>query len=848
MNQFRRHFRYLALILCVGIAVLLAAALVTTHTVRADTPMQQPDINAQKISVQLKNNPSSIVELPGNLLRAVQGLFSGECSAANPSSDCDWRAHFKFTEGHVKGWNQDGNYIVWSWPSGECSVDSLATCPESISTQGKDGSSDYWWSNKEDVTVLFTLHTCIRKIAGLVGPCDFEVRGVDPITAQCTFRLPAPSAMGSTFKLEYDVINDEFPNVECKPETSVLPTRVPMPTVAPPAALPSTAVPAPAIPSTGVITDFEYWGTWQRGDQSWGTFEQSTAQVRSGSYGGKFAFDFPAVKDNFVVYQRTLPIPGRPSALTMWVYGDTSAPFVNAWVRDAQGILWQFTFGRAGHSGWQQLSALLDTTGDWPTQRLDGGAPSALTYPLELVALVVDGVHNDIATQGVLYFDDLAVAGVASAVSPPAVPVVPAASVPPTAAPASAGTSSGVITDFESWGTWRRGDEAWGTFEQSREQVHSGSFSGKFAYNFPAVSNNYVVYQRSLPIPGKPAALSMWVYGDASAPFVNAWVRDAQGSVGQFTFGRAGHSGWKQMTAPLDLTLGWPNSLISGSETGALAWPLELVALVVDGTPEDRSIQGVLYFDDLAVGDAASAASPTTAPPTPKLAPAATPAPTPVPAPAPAPAAPQVSFRAEPSSVAVGGCSTLRWDVDNVKAVYLSQRGSNNEAGVTGHATQVVCVGATSTYDLRVLFQDGSQVIYTVFVSVNQEAPPVVVPPTAAPPPVTNPYYAIWADTYSLNQGECTTVRWETARISALYFGEFGYDMQPVVGVGSQWVCPGASTMYALRVVKQDGSEDYPAITITVAAPAATNPTPTPIDIPFGCVGFGQCPTPTPTP
>ena len=93
----------------------------------------------------------------------------------------------------------------------------------------------------------------------------------------------------------------------------------------------------------------------------------------------------------------------------------------------------------------------------------------------------------------------------------------------------------------------------------------------------------------------------------------------------------------------------------------------------------------------------------------------------------------------------------------------------------------------------------------------------------------------------------CTTVRWETSQISALYFGVFGYEMHPVVGVGSESVCPSSTTIYALRVVKQNGGEEYPTITITVAA-AVAPPAPNPTDIPFGCVGFGQCPTPTPSP
>ncbi len=410
-------------------------------------------------------------------------------------------------------------------------------------------------------------------------------------------------------------------------------------------------------------------------------------------------------------------------------------------------------------------------------------------------------------------------------------PSSPAVTAPPAAATTSNNMKPGLVTDFETWGSWQRGDESWGTFAQSSEQVHGGAFSGKLAYSFPAAANNYVVYQRSLVIPGNPSALNMWVYGDSSGSFVNAWVRDASASVWQFTFGRVDFSGWRQMSAPLDTARGWPNSLISGSGAAGLASPLQFVALVVDGAPDDRAIQGTIYFDDLAVGDAVVASSPAPKPAAPAAPPTAVPAapptavpPPPTPVPTRAAASAQISFRADPETVAYAGCSTLRWDVENVKAVFLSQRGSNNEAGVTGHGTQVICAGATSTFDLRVVHQDGSQVIYTVVVTVEQGAPPAAVAPTVEPPPVANPSFSIWADATSLQQGECTTVRWETSQISALYFGVFGYDMRPVVGVGSEWVCPGSTTIYGLRVILQSGSEEYPTVTVAVEASTPTQP------------------------
>ena len=78
----------------------------------------------------------------------------------------------------------------------------------------------------------------------------------------------------------------------------------------------------------------------------------------------------------------------------------------------------------------------------------------------------------------------------------------------PTAAPKLTATPSrpGLITDFENSGAWKRGDEAWGSFTYSQEQVNAGKYSGKITYNFPAVSNNYLVFNQSIPIAATPRA------------------------------------------------------------------------------------------------------------------------------------------------------------------------------------------------------------------------------------------------------------------------------------------------------------------------------------------------------
>jgi hypothetical protein len=188
-----------------------------------------------------------------------------------------------------------------------------------------------------------------------------------------------------------------------------------------------------------------------------------------------------------------------------------------------------------------------------------------------------------------------------------AIAVKPVTAVPrPTAAPVVP-TTPGTVLDFENFGAWRIGDEPYGAFTASAEQKHGGQTSGKLAYQLPAVAKNYVVFRRvpAATIPGQPSALKLWVYGDGSGHFLNAWVRDSQGEVRQFTFGQITHTGqWQEMTAPLDTAAAWPQAHISGSDNGRLDFPISLDSLVLDGVPDGGGpFSGAIYLDDLSTGD-----------------------------------------------------------------------------------------------------------------------------------------------------------------------------------------------------------------------------------------------------
>ena len=103
-------------------------------------------------------------------------------------------------------------------------------------------------------------------------------------------------------------------------------------------------------------------------------------------------------------------------------------------------------------------------------------------------------------------------------------------------------------------------------------------------------------------------------------------------------------------------------------------------------------------------------------------------------------------------------------------------------------------------------------------------APPLPVPPTATPTATPPPQAEIsfWADSTSITQGQCTTLRWQVANIQAVWVYPLGqpFDQFPVTGEGSREVCPSFTTTYEMRVLKQDGSIELRQVTVAVSAPA----------------------------
>jgi len=103
------------------------------------------------------------------------------------------------------------------------------------------------------------------------------------------------------------------------------------------------------------------------------------------------------------------------------------------------------------------------------------------------------------------------------------------------------------------------------------------------------------------------------------------------------------------------------------------------------------------------------------------------PPPTPTPQPLPTPGV-VINFRADDTSITAGQCTTLRWDVEHAREVYL------DGAGVVGHGSKKVCPGSTTTYTLHVVHAAGTT---DKKVTINVTGAPPPPQPKATPTPWT---------------------------------------------------------------------------------------------------------------
>ncbi len=154
-----------------------------------------------------------------------------------------------------------------------------------------------------------------------------------------------------------------------------------------------------------------------------------------------------------------------------------------------------------------------------------------------------------------------------------------------------------------------------------------------------------------------------------------------------------------------------------------------------------------------------------------------------------------IDFTADDYQILAGGCTTLRWSVTGVKAVYL------NNQGVSGEESTPVCPAATTEYELRVVNTDDSVTTRRLLIVVS---------------PATTNAIRYWSEQYSLAANTCTTLHWQVENVRAIYINDQG-----VAGEGTKLVCPKlASETYTLRVIDSNGETILKELKLETGDPA----------------------------
>lgn len=158
-----------------------------------------------------------------------------------------------------------------------------------------------------------------------------------------------------------------------------------------------------------VVLNFESCGSWNRGDEPWGTFFCNGAQRVSGSQAGEIDYDFSSatLNNDYLVFMQQRLLPGEPRSLKLMVHGDGSGHFLNLWIRDSAGQVWQLPLGTVSHTGWRQMAGPIDSTQEWPWTHISGPNNGAVDYPITFAGVVLDGHPERSKRSGVLYIDDL---------------------------------------------------------------------------------------------------------------------------------------------------------------------------------------------------------------------------------------------------------------------------------------------------------------------------------------------------------------------------------------------------------------------------------------------------------
>lgn len=128
-------------------------------------------------------------------------------------------------------------------------------------------------------------------------------------------------------------------------------------------------------------------------------------------------------------------------------------------------------------------------------------------------------------------------------------------------------------------------------------QRHGGSLGARLEYSFPTLGGG-IRMATDIPVSGRPTALSVWMYGDATANNVYIRFMDSQGEEFQGLAGHVGPAGWQRMVLPLDGSgRDWGSA--GTNANGVIDYPIRVTGITILQSPVFKTMSGRIFVDDL---------------------------------------------------------------------------------------------------------------------------------------------------------------------------------------------------------------------------------------------------------
>ena len=153
--------------------------------------------------------------------------------------------------------------------------------------------------------------------------------------------------------------------------------------------------------------DFETFGSWTRGQSTYGSFLQTDFEKVSGRSSGWICYYFATEMDDTAVFMQFHPIRERANKVTMWVYGNYSSHYMNVWILDAEQETWQIPLGTITHHGWKEMEAVFVGPGAVELKHISGPENGRIDFPIRFRGVALNDRWDEPISHGNIYVDDI---------------------------------------------------------------------------------------------------------------------------------------------------------------------------------------------------------------------------------------------------------------------------------------------------------------------------------------------------------------------------------------------------------------------------------------------------------